>query len=54
MANDGQQAGSASAGGSPIDEAETFIEDFTRSRIDIVPIVKGSLLFHKGEKSIKK
>lgn len=41
-------------GGGSIDRAEIFIEDFIDSRIDLAPVIKGQLLYHKGEGNIKR
>lgn len=35
-------------------KAEQYIEDFTYSRVEIIPIVEGTMLYHKGDESMRK
>lgn len=37
-----------------LEEAEAYIEDFTESRVDLVPNVEGTILYHKGDGNIKR
>ena len=47
--SDRQQSGQGA-----LEQAETYIEEFIQSQIDLVPTVHGPLLYHKGEKALAK
>lgn len=47
---EGDNGGNVVQAGRALDQAETFIDDFIQSHVDLVPNVSGKLLYFRGEK----